>query len=102
MLTAEEKRLALKNAEVRPESLKKLRNNEIRREIRSYKPKEEQPKPYESADDELAILRKQVAVLAAAVSSILNRDVSTKEFAEYNAYVESCKANIKASMHITD
>lgn len=95
-------RLALKNAEVKPESFKKLRNNEIRREIRSYKPKEEQPKPYESADDEIAILRKQVAVLADALSSLLNREVATKEFTEYNAYVEQCKANVKASMHITD
>ena len=100
MLTAEEKRLALKNAEVKPESLKKLCNNNIRREIRSYKPKEEQPKPYESADEEIAILSKQVAVLAAALSSVLNREVTTKEFAEYNAYVEERKAIVKTELGI--
>lgn len=93
-------RLARKNAEVKPESLKKLCNNNIRRGIRSYKPKEEQPKPYESADDEIAILRKQVAVLAAALSSVLNREVTTEEFAKYNAFVEECKAKVKAELKV--
>lgn len=94
MLTAEEKRLALKNAEVMPESLKKLRNNEIRREIRRFKTDRSKSKIYESPDDEIAILRKQVAVLADALSTLLEREVTIEEFVEWNNQVETIKRNV--------
>lgn len=68
-------RLARKNREVNPESWEKLYESEIIRRIR---------KRY-TVNQELAILRQ--------------RDTKPEEFAEYNAYVEQCKADIKAEMN---
>lgn len=68
--------LAKKNRESNPESWEKLYKTEIQRRIR---------KRY-STDDELAILRQ--------------RDDKPKEFAEYNEYVEKCKAEIKSEMNV--
>ena len=67
-------RLARKNREVNPESWDKLYESEIIRRIR---------KRY-TVNQELAVLRQ--------------RDTKPEEFAEYNAYVEKCKAEIKAEM----
>ena len=69
-------RLARKNREVNPESWDKLYKSEIIRRIR---------KRY-SIDDELSIHRK--------------RDDNPEEFAEYNAYVEQCKADVKEELGI--
>lgn len=65
-------RLARKNRESNPKSWEQLYENEIIRRIR---------KRY-SVNQELAILRQ--------------RDTKQEEFAEYNAYVEKCKAEVKA------
>lgn len=67
-------RLARKNREVDPESWDKLYEAEVIRMIR---------KRY-SVNQELAILRQ--------------RDTKPEEFAEYNAYVESCKAEAKEAL----
>lgn len=67
-------KLARKNREAKPESWEKLYEAEIIRRIR---------KRY-TINQELAILRQ--------------RDTKTEEFAEYDAYVEQCKAEVKAEM----
>lgn len=67
-------RLAKKNRESNPQSWEKLYESEIIRKIR---------KRY-SVNQELAILRQ--------------RDTKPVEFAEYNAFVEQCKAEVKAEM----
>lgn len=67
-------KLARKNREVNPKSWEKLYESEIIRRIR---------KRY-TVNQELAILRQ--------------RDTKPEEFAEYNTYVEQCKADIKAEM----
>jgi broad specificity phosphatase PhoE len=68
--------LARKNREVNPESWEHLYETEIIRKIR---------KRY-SVNQELAILRQ--------------RDTKTEEFAEYNAFVEKCKAEVKEELGI--
>lgn len=65
-------KLARKNREVNPASWEALYENEIIRRIR---------KKY-TLNQELAILRQ--------------RDTKTEEFAKYNAFVEQCKAEVKA------
>ena len=67
-------KLARKNREVVPESWERLYKTEVRRKIRMRY----------SSDDELAILRQ--------------RDDKPEEFAEYNAYAERCKAEVRAEM----
>ena len=67
-------RLAKKNRESNPQSWEKLYESEIIRRIR---------KRY-TVNQELAILRQ--------------RDTKPIEFAEYDAYVERCKAEVKAEM----
>ena len=69
-------RLARKNREANPESWDRLYEAEIIRKIR---------KRY-SVNQELAILRQ--------------RDTKTEEFAEYNAFVEKCKAEVKEELRI--
>lgn len=69
-------RLAKKNREVSPKSWERLYENLIIKKIR---------KKY-TVNQELAILRQ--------------RDDKPEEFAEYNAYVESCKAKVKAEMSV--
>lgn len=69
-------RLARKNREVNPESWDKLYESEIIRRIR---------KRY-TVNQELAILRQ--------------RDSKSQEFAEYNAFVEKCKADVKEELGI--
>lgn len=71
-------KLARKNREVNPESWEKLYESEIIRRIR---------KRY-TVNQELAILRQ--------------RDTKPEEFAEYNTYVEQCKADIKELMQNTE
>lgn len=68
--------LARKNREVNPESWDQLYETEIIRRIR---------KRY-SVNQELAILRQ--------------RDTKPEEFAEYNAFVEDCKAEVKEELGI--
>ena len=65
------KKLALKNKEVNPQSWTMLYENMVLREIR---------KKY-SVNQELALLRQ--------------RDTKQEEFAEYNDYVELCKAKVR-------
>ena len=65
-------KLARKNRETNPESWEQLYETTIIRKIR---------KRY-TLNQELAILRQ--------------RDTKPEEFAEYNAYVEQCKAEVKA------
>lgn len=67
-------KLARKNREVNPKSWEKLYESEIIRRIR---------KRY-TVNQELATLRQ--------------RDTKPEEFAEYYAYCEECKKNIKRSM----
>ena len=67
-------KLARKNKEAAPASWEQLYENEIIRKIR---------KRY-SLNQELAILRQ--------------RDTKPEEFAEYNAYVEKCKAEVKKDL----
>jgi hypothetical protein len=67
-------KLARKNREVRPQSWEKLYESEIIRRIRERY----------TIDKELAILRQ--------------RDTKPEEFAEYNAYVEQCKAEVKKEL----
>jgi hypothetical protein len=67
-------RLAKKNRESNPKSWEQLYEAEIIRRIR---------KRY-TVNQELAILRQ--------------RDTKPEEFAEYNAFVERCKAEIKKKM----
>lgn len=69
-------RLAKKNRETNPESWEQLYESEIIRRIR---------KRY-TVNQELAILRQ--------------RDTKQKEFNEYNAFVEQCKAEVKAELEI--
>ena len=69
-------RLARKNREVNPESWDRLYETEIIRRIR---------KRY-TVNQELAILRQ--------------RDTKVEEFAEYNAFVEKCKAEVKEELGI--
>ena len=69
-------KLANKNREVNPASWDELYESLIIRKIR---------KRY-SVNQELAILRQ--------------RDTKPVEFAEYNAYVERCKAEVKAELGI--
>ena len=69
-------RLARKNREANPESWDRLYEAEIIHKIR---------KRY-SVNQELAILRQ--------------RDTKTEEFAEYNAFVEKCKAEVKEELRI--
>lgn len=67
-------KLARKNREVKPQSWEKLYESEIIRRIRERY----------TINQELAILRQ--------------RDTKAEEFAEYNAYVEQCKAEAKKSL----
>ena len=69
-------KLAQKNREADPQSWELLREKKIERKIR---------RKY-SVNAELAILRQ--------------RDVKPEEFAEYNAYVEQCKADVNADMNL--
>lgn len=69
-------RLAKKNREISPKSWEKLYESEIIRKIR---------KRY-TVNQELAILRQ--------------RDTKPVEFAEYNAFVEKCKKEVKEELKI--
>lgn len=69
-------KLAKKNREVKPKSWEALYEKLIEKKIRAKY----------SINAELAILRQ--------------RDSKPQEFAEYNAFVEKCKAEVKAEMEI--
>ena len=71
-------KLARKNREAKHESWEKLYESEIIRRIR---------KRY-TVNQELAILRQ--------------RDTKPDEFAEYNDFVEQCKAEVKKNLEIYD
>lgn len=71
-------RLAKKNKEVKPKSWTELYENTVERKVRARY----------SVGQELAILRQ--------------RDKKPEEFAEYDAFVEQCKAETKAEMGITE
>ena len=68
--------LARKNREVNPESWDHLYETEIIRRIRQRY----------SLNQELAILRQ--------------RDTKPEEFAEYNAFVEGCKKEVKKELEV--
>ena len=67
-------RLAIKNKELDSASWKRYYQNLVIKKIRAKY----------TLDEELAILRQ--------------RDTKPEEFAEYNAYVETCKAEVKADL----
>ena len=69
-------KLARKNKDISPESWERLYKTEIQRRIR---------KRY-SPDDEFAILRQ--------------KEDKPEEFADYNAYVEQCKAEVKNTLQM--
>lgn len=69
-------KLARKNREVKPKSWEKLYENMIIRKIRTKY----------TINQELAILRQ--------------RDAKPDEFAEYNNFVEQCKADIKQELEM--
>lgn len=69
-------KLAIKNKEVSPRSWEQLYENEIIRRIRQRY----------SLNQELAILRQ--------------RDTKPAEFAEYNTFVEQCKAEVKKELEV--
>lgn len=69
------KRLAMRNRAVDPEGAQKSLNRLIVKKIRLRY----------GTDEELAILRQ--------------RDTKPDEFAEYNAFVEKCKAEAKAELN---
>lgn len=69
-------KLAIKNKEVEPKSFDVLYESMIIRKIRTKY----------SVNQELAILRQ--------------RDTKPEEFAEYNAYVEKCKKEIKEELQM--
>ena len=69
-------RLAKANKEVSPKSWEHLYENLIIKKIRARY----------SVNQELAILRQ--------------RDIKVDEFEEYNAYVEKCKAEVKAELGV--
>lgn len=52
-------------------------------------------KKYPNASDELAILRKAVAILFEVVSVLHSGQINNAEFAEYNAIVEQIKTEVK-------
>lgn len=68
-------KLALKNKEINPKSWDALYESKVIQKIRERY----------SVNQELAILRQ--------------RDTKPAEFAIYNAYVESCKADVKQEMN---
>lgn len=70
-------RLAKKNREVKPDSWEALYIREVENRIRAKY----------TLNNELAILRQ--------------RDSKPLEFAEYNDYVEKCKAEVKAEMEVS-
>lgn len=69
-------KLAKRNKDAKPASVANLYENEIIRRIRAKY----------TVNQELAILRQ--------------RDTKPEEFAEYNAFVERCKAEIKQELEI--
>ena len=69
-------KLALKNKEVDAKSFEELYENMVIRKIRAKY----------TVNQELAILRQ--------------RDAKPKEFSEYNAFVEHCKAEVKLEMNL--
>ena len=69
-------RLAKKNREENEQAFNDLYENEIVRKIREKY----------TVNQELAILRQ--------------RDTKPEEFAEYNAFVEACKAEVKAELEV--
>lgn len=72
------KRLPQKIREVAPEEFDKIYKRLVRQKVRrKYDP-----------EDEIAILRQ--------------KDTKPAEFAEYNAYVEECKAAVKAELGVEE
>lgn len=71
-------KLARKNREVKPKSWNTLYENMIIRKIRTKY----------TVNQELAILRQ--------------RDSKPEEFAEYNAFVEKCKAEVKEELKVEE
>ena len=70
-------RLAKKNKEFRPKVFDAFYSREIEKKIRERY----------SISDEIAILRQ--------------RDSKPEEFAEYNAYAESCKESVKTKLSVS-
>lgn len=51
-----------------------------------------------SINQELATLRKELATLRKELATLRQQDTKPAEFAEYNAFVEDCKSEIKKEM----
>lgn len=86
-------RLARKNREVNPESWDKLYDCMVVGKIRS-KNKENHGMGL-THDNEIAMLRKEVARLTEAVQALKPSYTPSDEFASYNAGVEHCKTETK-------
>lgn len=74
------RKLAEKNG-----NAKELRKAEIIKEIK---------KEYPHLDDEVAILRKTIVVLANTIKE-QHPDVDLSQLEDYNSYIEKCKRSIK-------
>lgn len=82
--------LAKKNAEVSPESFEWFKDRSIVDRVRSV---------YKTDSDELAILRKEVALLSHIVAALTESEcVNSDEFKAYHAYVEECKTSVKSDL----
>lgn len=80
MNEAIKRKLAEKNG-----NAKELRKAEIIKEIK---------KEYPHLDDEVAILRKTIVVLANIIKE-QHPDVDLSQLEDYNSYIEKCKRSIK-------
>ena len=64
------------------------------------KNKEAEPKTYEEVSG--ALIEKKIRTrysLSAELAILRQRDTKPAEFAEYNAFAEQCKAEVKAELH---
>lgn len=77
----------IKNALAKANGLTEERKTELIRE----RVQKKYPHPY----DEVAILRKAVAVLFEVVAKLHPAQINNAEFAEYNAIVEQIKTEVK-------
>lgn len=55
---------------------------------------------YPFIEDEVAILRKEVAHLSGVLSKLTGKDVNSAEFKEYNERIESIKAKTKGDLRL--
>lgn len=86
-------RLAKKNGEHNPSSLVRLRERLIVEKIRNGMADETVGR---SQNEELAVLRKAVALLFDVVATLHPDEINNEEFAAYYHDIERCKAAVDA------